>query len=105
MMNMVIKTVKRHIEINTDFLKLKLRDMRKTLKCPMCGKHVSKIKRFTFCKKCDETFSKLSDNKKKTLIKNVKHINLEECFLCSEKDLESENKLHYCTDCDISFHG
>jgi hypothetical protein len=101
---MVVKTVKRHIEINTDFLKLKFRNMKKTLKCPICDKHVSKIKTLTFCKKCDETFSKLSEHKKKTLIKNVKHINPEECFLCSEKNLESENKLFYCVNCDISFH-
>lgn len=102
---MVIKRIRNFIDIYSEYFKLSLRNMRKSVRCPMCNRHVSKINIIVLCKKCDEAFSKFSDEAKKTIIRKVKlSSNQTECSLCDEKNLEVDNKLYYCIDCDISFH-
>jgi Zn finger protein HypA/HybF involved in hydrogenase expression len=102
---MVVKTIKRHVEINLDFLKLKLKNLRGGLYCPMCNKNMSKVKTFALCSKCDSMFSKVSDIKKKQVTKKIKHaLNPSQCSFCDQKDLELDNKLYYCNNCGITFH-
>ena len=105
MMNMVVKTIKRHLEINTDFLKLKVRNLRGGLYCPICNKNILKLKTFALCNKCDIMFSKLTDIKKKEVTKKIEHVlNPSHCSFCDQKYLELDNKLYYCDNCSITFH-
>ncbi len=102
---MVVKKVKRHLEINLDFLKLKLRSLRKSFHCPLCNQKMSKVKTFAICNKCDYDFSKLSDREKKEITERIRHVlDPIHCSLCEEKDLEMDNKLYFCPECKITFH-
>ena len=41
---MVLKGIRNFLEIHTDYFKLKLRDRKKTMHCPMCERNISKIR-------------------------------------------------------------
>ena len=104
-MNMVIKTIKRHVEINADYVKLFFRNFR-SLSCPVCDIKVSKMKSFTICKKCDDKISNSNKNIRKKIIERIRnYTNHSECSICSKNNLEGENKLFYCISCDTSFHA
>jgi hypothetical protein len=102
---MVIKKLKRHLGIHMDYFKLHLRNRRKVSRCPICEKKFEEIKTMILCSKCDDKFSRFNDKRKKKIVNNVTSIHSKKkCFMCKEKGLENENKLIYCTNCDISFH-
>lgn len=102
---MVVKTIKTHWEISSDYLKLFYRNLRGQLKCPMCEKHISKIKTFTICRTCDESFSNHTKAKKRKIIKKIKRDSDHSvCSLCNEKELKLDNRLYFCPGCDLTFH-
>jgi Zn finger protein HypA/HybF involved in hydrogenase expression len=102
---MVLVGIRNFLEMHMDYLKLSIRNRRKSVHCPMCNKNISKMDTIVLCKKCDERFSKFSDNLKRTIVKRIaKHPNENSCALCNEKGLKLDNRLIYCADCDISFH-
>jgi Zn finger protein HypA/HybF involved in hydrogenase expression len=103
---MVLKRIRNFLEIHTDYLKLSLRNRKKSVHCPMCNRNISKISTIVLCKKCDEKFSKYSEDVKKILVEKIKsRPNKTRCFLCNKKDLKLDDRLIYCADCDVSFHA
>ncbi|MFH1474003.1 MAG: hypothetical protein ABIE55_03855 [Candidatus Aenigmatarchaeota archaeon] len=102
---MVLKRIRNFLEIHTDYFKLSLRNRKKSVLCPMCSKNISKISAIVLCKKCDEKFSKYSDNLKRTIVERIKkRPNKTKCSFCNEGGLKLDNRLIYCADCDVSFH-
>jgi Zn finger protein HypA/HybF involved in hydrogenase expression len=102
---MVLKRIRNFLEIHMDYFKLKLRNRRKRVRCPMCERSISKIRTIILCKKCDEKFSKYSDRMKEIVLDKIKiRPSKSRCSLCKKRGLKSDNRLIYCVDCDISFH-
>jgi len=102
---MVFNGIRNFLDIHTEYFKLSLRKMRKPAHCPMCKKKISKISTLVLCKRCDEKFSRYSDDLKRAIVEKLKDKpNKTRCVLCNKKNLESDNRLIYCADCDISFH-
>jgi Zn finger protein HypA/HybF involved in hydrogenase expression len=102
---MVLKRIRNFLEMHTDYFKLKLRNKRKTVHCPMCERNIEKIRTIVLCKKCDEKFFRYSDKMKEVVLETIKiRPNKNRCSLCNKRGLKSDNRLIYCADCDISFH-